>query len=314
MSKKILIVDETHPLLIDKLTHSGFICHYQPTLSREKIIEAISDYYGLVIRSKTKIDKPIIDKALNLKFIGRYGAGMENIDVKYALQKEIICLNAPEGNRNAVAEHALGMLLTLQNKICKANTEIHQGIWQRNINWGNEIEGKTIGIIGYGNTGSRFAKVLQGFDVKILVYDKYKSGFDNNFIRETNMEEIFEQSDILSLHIPLSDETKNLVNDEYISSFKKPIVLLNTSRGQIVKTKDVITALKSGTIVGAALDVLEYEKDNFESMFSENNSELQELLQFKNIILTPHIAGWSNESYEKLAHILADKIISLNIQ
>ena len=311
MSKKILIVDDTHPLLIDKLTQAGFICKYEPTISRKEIIETISDYYGLVIRSKTKIDKPLLDKARNLKVIGRYGAGIENIDINYAKKKNIICVNAPGGNRNAVAEHEIGLLFALLNKICIANTQVKSGIWDRNNNWGQEIEGKTIGIIGYGNTGSTFSRKLQGFDVEILAYDKYKTNFSNNYVQASPLEILFEKADVLSLHIPLTPETNNMVNLPFIDKFKKPFILLNTSRGQIVNTQDLIVALKSKKITAAALDVLAYEKLNFESMYAVENKTLKELLTFNNVILTPHIAGWTYESYEKLARVLAYKIISL---
>lgn len=311
MSKKILIVDDTHPLLIDKLTESGFICHYQPAISRKEIIEIVSDYYGLVIRSKTKIDQPLLDKATNLQFIGRYGAGMENIDVAYAESKGIICLNAPEGNRNAVAEHEIGLLFALLNNICIANEQIKRGIWNRNNNWGHEIEGKTIGIIGYGNTGSTFARKLKGFDVGILAYDKYKTNFGNDYVQESSLETLFEKADVLSLHIPLTPETNKMVNLSFIEKFKKPFIFLNTSRGQIVNTQDLIMALKSKKIKAAALDVLEYEKLDFESMYSDENETLKNLLSFNNVILTPHIAGWTYQSYEKLAKKLAEKIMSL---
>ena len=310
MSKKILIVDDTHPMLIDKLTQAGFICHYKPTISRKEIIETISDYYGLVIRSKTKIDKPLLDKASNLKVIGRYGAGMENIDINYAKKKNIICVNAPEGNRNAVAEHEIGLLFALLNKICIAYTQVKNGIWDRNNNWGQEIEGKTIGIIGYGNTGSTFARKLQGFDVKILAYDKYKTNFGNDYVQESSLKTLFEKADVLSLHIPLTPETNNMVNLPFIDKFKKPFILLNTSRGQIVNTPDLIKALKSKKITAAALDVLAYEKLNFESMYALENKTLKELLTFNNVILTPHIAGWTYQSYKKLAEKLAGKIIN----
>ncbi|HIE45090.1 MAG TPA: hypothetical protein EYP87_02710 [Flavobacteriaceae bacterium] len=308
MTCKIIIIDDTHPTLIKELEKNHITCKYQPNITRHELISIINNFSGIIVRSKTKIDRELIDAAQNLKIIGRYGSGMENIDVNYARNRGIVCMNAPEGNRNAVAEHTIGLLFALLNKICVANQQVKNGIWNRNYNWGQEIENKTIGIIGYGNTGSTFAKKLCGFSVNVLVYDKYKTGFSNQFIKEMPLEKLFETADVLSLHIPLNEETNNMVNAHFISQFKKPFFLLNTSRGQIINTVDLIAALKSGKIQGAALDVLEYEKANFESMFSENKT-LRTLTKFENVILTPHIAGWSNESYEKLAKTLARKII-----
>ncbi|RKX19205.1 MAG: phosphoglycerate dehydrogenase, partial [Candidatus Zixiibacteriota bacterium] len=238
-----IIIDDVHPILITELEKSGITCHYHPQITRNELLTIIHQYTGLVVRSKTPIDRELIDAASNLKIIGRYGAGMENIDTDYAESKGIVCLNAPEGNRNAVAEHTIGLLFALLNKICIANHQIKNGIWDRNNNWGQEITGKTIGIIGYGNTGSTFAKKLQGFDVTLLAYDKYKSGFGNEFVRETDMETIFAEADILSLHIPLTTETNNLVNRNFIEQFQKPFILLNTSRGQIVNTSDLVAAI-----------------------------------------------------------------------
>ncbi len=251
-------------------------------------------------------------------FIARIGAGMEHIDVAYAESKGIKCLSSPEGNRNAVAEHALGMLLTLLNNISKANNEVKDGQWLREPNRGTELKGKTIGIYGYGNTGSAFAKVLMGFDVKTLAYDKYKKNFGNEFAEESLPEEIFSEADVLSLHLPLTDETKYLVDNSFLSRFQKNIYLINTSRGQIVKTDDLVKNLKSGKVSGACLDVLEYEETSFEGIKSLLltpqsliNADWKYLTESRNIILTPHIAGWSFESSEKMARILAEKIIAL---
>ena len=310
MPHTIIIIDDVHPVLIQELENSGFVCDYKPEITREEILKIISTYTGLIVRSKTKIDREILDTGKTLKFIGRYGAGMENIDTAHAKEKGIICLNAPEGNRNAVAEHTIGLLFGLLNRICIANTQVKSGIWDRNGNWGQEIKGKTIGIIGYGNTGSTFAKKLQGFDVRILAYDKYKSGFGNQLVKEATLDEIFEQADVVSLHIPLTTETNNMVNRQFIEKFRKPFLLLNTSRGQVVNTKDLVTALENKKIIAAGLDVLEYEKLNFESMFSGKNETLQLLTQFDNVLLTPHIAGWTHQSYKKLAKALAEKIIA----
>ena len=242
----------------------------------------------------------------NLKFIARSGAGMENIDLNYCNQKNIVCFNSPEGNRDAVAEHALGMLLSLFNKIHIADNEIRNGKWNREKNRGIELSGKTIGIIGYGNTGSAFAERLKGFNVNILVFDKYKKKYGNSFVKERSMKKIFAEADVLSLHIPLTEETKYLVNDAFIKKFKKKLFLINTSRGPIVKTDDLVKNLKRGKILGACLDVIEYEEGSFEKM--EDGSAFEFLKKSENVILTPHIAGWTVESYRKLSQILADKI------
>ena len=308
MPHTIIIIDDVHPILIQELKKNGFVCHYRPTITRKELLPIISQYTGIVVRSKTKIDRELIDAAPNLKIIGRYGAGMENIDTNYAASKGIVCVNAPEGNRNAVAEHAIGLLFALLNNICIADKQVKSGIWDRNNNWGHEITGKTIGIIGYGNTGSTFSKKLQGFDVTILAYDKYKQGFGNQLVKEVSLETIFENADVLSLHIPLTDKTNNMVNRQFIEKFRKPFIFLNTSRGQIVNTSDLVAAIENGKITGAGLDVLEYEKTDFEAM-SSNNPTLKKLLTFNNVILTPHIAGWTYQSYEKLGKVLAEKII-----
>lgn len=310
MPIKILFIDSTHPLLVEKLSEAGFICEYLPDILPNKVSNIIANYEGLILRSKIKIDKDIIDKASKLIFIGRVGAGLENIDIEYAHSKGIKCFNSPEGNRDAVGEHALGMLLTLFNKINIANAEVKDGKWYREKNRGIEIKGKTIGIIGYGNTGSAFAKKLKGFGVKVLAYDKYKSNFSTESVTESNLEDIFNNSDILSLHVPMTFETKNIVNKEFINSFNKNIYLINTSRGNIVNTRDMIDGLKSGKIIGACLDVLEYEDSSFENLFNNQlPPEFDYLKNNDNVILTPHIAGWTFESKIKLAEVLADKII-----
>ena len=312
---KILFLDSAHPSLKKELEKNNFICEEDFHSSKVEIEKKISQYDGVILRSRINIDKQFIDTGRNLKFIARVGAGMEHIDVTYTESKGIKCLSSPEGNRNAVAEHALGMLLNLLNNISKANDEVKNGQWIREANRGTELEGKTIGIYGFGNTGSAFAKLLRGFDVKVLAYDKYGKHFGNDFIKESAPEEIFSESDILSLHLPLSDETKYLVNDSFINRFKKNIYLVNTSRGPIVKTDDLVKNIKSGKILGACLDVLEYEETSFELIQpvigSHQPAALQYLKSSDKVILTPHIAGWSFESSEKMARILAEKIISL---
>ena len=263
------------------------------------------------MRSKFKITKEIIDSAPNLKCIARVGAGMENIDLAYARQKGIACVNSPEGNRDAVAEHALGMLLCLFNSITKANAEVHAGTWLREENRGVELCGKTIGIIGYGNMGSAFAQRLQGFDVKVLAYDKYKKGFGNDFVEESSLEELYEKMDILSLHTPLTEETHYLINDEFINRFKKNMYIINTARGKCLNTSDLVKSIQSGKVLGACLDVLEYEAISFEGIdVKEIPAPMQYLMKSGKVILTPHIAGWTHESNVKLAEVLAQKIIN----
>lgn len=307
----VLFVDSTHNKLPEKLTQAGFICDYNPDINPTEIINVISKYDGVIIRSKIKIDKNIIDHAKNLKFIGRVGAGLENIDVTYAVQKGIKCFNSPEGNRDAVGEQALGMLLTLFNNIIKSDSEVRNGKWIREGNRGLEIKGKTIGIIGYGNMGSAFAQRLKGFEANVIAYDKYKFNYSNEFITEKTMDDLFNQTDILSLHVPLTEETQFMVNNEYINRFKKDIYIINTSRGKVLKTDDLVKNMKTGKVLGAALDVLEYEQVSFENLHSANDlpEAFQYLIKSNKTVLTPHIAGWTHESNIKLSEFLADKII-----
>lgn len=264
------------------------------------------------------MDKEFIDKAKNLIFIGRVGSGLDSIDVEYANAKGIACLNSPEGNRDAVGEHVIGMLLALLNKICIANNEVKNGRWNREENRGLEIKGKTIGIIGYGNMGSAFAQKLKGFESNVIAYDKYKTNFGNDFVSEVSLEKIFEETDILSLHVPLTDETTYMVNDNFINSFKSKIYLINSSRGKVVNTDDLVNNLKNGKVLGAALDVIEYEETSFEKLVAgswklEANPSFNYLKNVDNVILTPHIAGWTFESKIKLSMVLADKIKQLLI-
>jgi len=289
---KILITEALDNILISKLENEKLNCDYLPNISENEINEIIHNYDGLVIRSKFSVTKNMIDKATKLRFIGRLGAGMENIDTDYAESKNISCINSPEGNRDAVGEHALGMILALLNNMFKANTEIKNGIWERNSNRGYEIQGKTVGIIGYGNMGNAFAKRLLGFDAKVIAYDKYKIDYTNKYAKEVSLQTLFEQTDILSLHVPLTDETHFMINNQFINKFKKPIYLINTARGKVVKTDDLVRNLKSGKIIGAALDVLEYEKKHFENIFENNsNPTFEYLTKVENVILSPHVAG-----------------------
>jgi D-3-phosphoglycerate dehydrogenase len=308
---KILFVDSTHQILPEKLSNAGFYCDYNPDIEEKEINEIISEYDGLIIRSKIKIDKTIIDKATNLKFIGRVGAGLENIDIPYAENKGIKCFNSPEGNRDAVGEHALGMLLCLLNNIIKADTEVRNGQWIREENRGTEIKGKTVGIIGYGNMGSAFAQRLKGFGAQVIAYDKYKFNYSDEYVTEKTLDDLFNKTDILSLHIPLTDETHLMVDDQFIHQFKKNIYLINTARGKVLKTEDLVKNLQSGKILGAALDVLEYEKTSFESLHANEKlpAAFNYLIKSNRLVLTPHIAGWTHESNIKLSDFLADKII-----
>lgn len=306
--KKVLVLDKGHSILSEKLLDAGFELDYYLSVSREQLFEIISQYSVLIVRSKLLVDKELIDRAVNLKVIGRIGAGMDAIDTDYAEKKGIVCLNSPEGNRDAVGEHCLGLLLALFNKICIADSQVRKGLWLREDNRGLEIKGKIVGIIGYGNMGQSFAKRLSGFDCKVIAYDKYKTNYSDAFAQEVSLEEIFSQSDILSFHTPLTSETKYMFNKDFISNFKKPFYLLNTSRGKVVNTKDLIEALNQGKILGAGLDVLEFEA--FSNELENAPRELQDLFSRNNVVLTPHVAGWSVESNYKLSYFLAEKIIS----
>ena len=306
---KILHLDSNHPLLWQQLEEAGFNNEADYTSTKEEIEAKIQNYHGIVIRSRFKIDRTFIDKAKNLQFIARVGAGLESIDCEYATSKGIHLIAAPEGNKNAVGEHALGMLLSLMNKLNRADRLVREGKWIREGNRGFELEHKTIGIIGYGNMGKSFAKKLQGFDVKVLCYDIQENIGDQN-ATQVSLKEIQEKADVLSLHIPWTPETDKMVNTEFINSFAKPFWFINTSRGKNVVTADLVDALKTGKILGAALDVLEYEKLSFENLFidSEKPAAFNYLLEAENVLLTPHIAGWTYESHEKLAQTIVNKI------
>jgi len=312
---KFLLIDTVHPSLPGLLQEAGHQCAAGESLTRPEILKVIPGYDGIIIRSRILIDREFLDQAVRLKVIGRIGAGMECIDVNYASAKKIACLNSPEGNRDAVGEHAIGMLLMLFNKLHKANAEVKQGLWIREANRGTELAAKTVGIVGYGNMGNAFAKKLSGFGCNVLAYDKYKSNFSDAFAREASMDEIFEQTDILSLHVPLTPETTFLADDAYINSFRKNIYIVNTARGKCIRTTDLVKNLRSGKVRGACLDTIEYEETSFEKFDaripgSEKNPDWEYLCSSDQVVLSPHIAGWTVESLEKLARILAGKIIS----
>lgn len=306
---KILHLDSNHPLLINQLNDLGFINDEDYTSSKSEVEAKIQNYDGFIIRSRFKIDKTFLDKCTKLKFIGRVGAGLENIDCDYAESKRIKLIAAPEGNRNAVGEHSLGMLLSLFNKLNKADNEVRQGKWLREDNRGIELDGKTVGLIGYGNMGKSFAKKLRGFDVEVLCYDIKPNVADDN-CTQVSLQELQNKSDVLSLHTPQTELTKNMINKEFINNFKKDFWLINTARGTSVVTKDLVTALKCGKVLGAGLDVLEYEKSSFENLFSNNNmpEAFNYLIQAENVILSPHVAGWTIESKQKLAQTIVNKI------
>ena len=309
---KILHIDSNNPLLWNQLQQAGFTNEEDFASSKEEIESKIQNYNGIIIRSRFKIDRQFIDKATNLQFIARVGAGLESIDCDYAESKGIHLIAAPEGNRNAVGEHALGMILSLFNKLNRADKLVREGKWIREGNRGYELEGKTIGLIGYGNMGKSFAKKLSGFDVEVLCYDIQENVGDNN-ATQVSLSELQKKSDVLSLHIPWTPQTDKMVNSNFINQFSKSFWFINTSRGNNVKTDDLVAALQSGKILGAGLDVLEYEKLSFENLFidAEKPAAFQYLLQAENVLLTPHIAGWTFESHEKLAQTIVDKIVRL---
>ena len=312
MDIKILHIDSNHPLLWDQLEQAGFVNHADFTSSKQEIEQKIQDYQGIVIRSRFKIDKQFLDKATNLQFIARVGAGLESIDCDYAASKNIALIAAPEGNCNAVGEHTLGMILSLFNKLNIADSEIRSGEWNREKNRGYELDGKTVGIIGYGNMGKAFAKKLRGFDVEVLCYDIQENVGDAN-ARQVSLEVLQKKTDVLSLHIPWTPETDKMVDSDFINAFAKNIWIINTSRGKNIITADLVKAIQSGKILGAGLDVLEYEKLSFENLFQDKNTPeaFQYLLDGRKVILTPHIAGWTYESHERLAQVIVDKIKAL---
>jgi len=307
MKKKVLIVEKCHDILFDQLNKIGYDCEKKQKITQTELLEIIDQYYGLVVRSKIKVDKTLIDQAKQLHFVARVGSGMELIDTAYAKSKKIECINSPEGNRDSVAEHVVGCIISLLKNIHKSNRELKKGDWVREDNRGSELGSKTVGIIGFGNTGSALSEKLSGFNCKILAYDKYKSNFGDEFVLESKMSDIFAEADIVSIHLPLNEETNQIINSEFLNNFNKNIYFVNSSRGPIVNTLQFLDLMRAGNIVGAALDVFEYEP-----FFEEKSEQERELLEYynlyDNLILTPHTAGLTTESYYKLAEILSQKI------
>lgn len=303
---QILIIDEMHPSIMDLLGELGHTVHYQPKITRAEILEKVGDYHGLIIRSKTPMDQELLMNARQLKFIGRAGAGLDQMDLGYIAARGIKLFHAAKGNRDAVAEHAIGGLLALFNHLIKADHEVRKGIWDREGNRGHELKGKTVGIMGYGNMGSAFARRLRGFGVKIMAYDKYKRDFGTDQVEEVIWEKIKAEADILSIHVPLTEETRNFFTFEELSGFQKPIWLINTARGEVIGFHALNKALDAGILQGAVLDVLENEK--FQQFTESQKSEFDRLANRENVLFTPHVAGWTFESYEKINKVLVNGI------
>ncbi|TVP43907.1 MAG: phosphoglycerate dehydrogenase [Mongoliibacter sp.] len=303
---KVLIIDEMHLSIIPLLENEGYEVEYSPEIKRNEILKQVEAYTGLIIRSKTPIDRELLLKARKLKFIGRAGAGLDKIDTDFLEQHDIKLFHAAEGNMDAVGEHAVGGLLALFNHIGRADAEVKKGIWKREENRGEELQGKTVGIIGYGNMGSSFAKKLSGFDVNILAYDKYKSAFGNFHVKEVSLSQLMEETDVLSMHVPLTLETRNFLNMDLLERFQKPVYFINTSRGEIISFDTLNAALDQGVFRGAVLDVLENEK--FKTFSDEQKAAFEKLAQRENVIFSPHIAGWTFQSYEKINQVLVQKI------
>ncbi|MFK7953809.1 MAG: NAD(P)-dependent oxidoreductase [Ekhidna sp.] len=306
---QILIADEMHESIVPLLKDAGYDPVYSPLITRSEILESIHHFKGIIIRSKTHIDKELIDLATSLQFVARAGAGMDKVDEEYLNEKGIKAINAPEGNRDSLGEHALGMLLSLMHKINSSYDQVKDGEWNRERNRGIELKGKVVGIYGVGHMGMSFAKKIRGLECDVIGYDKFKSGFSNEFISEVELDEFFKKTEILSLHIPLNEETRQFFDVNYFKKFKNLKVFLNTARGEIVNTKGLISMLENGTLWGVALDVLENEKPT--SYSKEEKEGFEKLTSFTNVIVTPHVGGWTYESYQRINEVLVDKMKDL---
>ncbi|GAB3649194.1 2-hydroxyacid dehydrogenase [Echinicola sediminis] len=303
---KVLIIDDMHSSITPLLEEAGFSVDYRPDITRPEIEEVVGDYDGLLIRSKTPMNRALLEKAEKLKFIGRAGAGLDKIDLDFMEEKGVQLFHAPEGNRDAVGEHAIGMLLALFNNLNKADKEVRKGIWDREGNRGEELEGKTVGVFGYGNMGQAFARRLSGFGVKVLAYDKYRENYGDNYAAEASFEEIQEQADVLSIHVPLTEETRDFFTPSVLAGFKKPFYLINTARGEVISLDTLNNALSEGLLKGALLDVLENEK--LHTLNTAQKISFDRLVERDNVLFTPHIAGWTFQSYEKINQVLVGKI------
>jgi D-3-phosphoglycerate dehydrogenase len=307
---KVIFIDSVHPILFERLEKAGYICDWKNKLNREEILKILPEYSGAVIRSKFKFNEEVFEQTKKLKWIARSGAGMENIDREIANKKGVVCYNSPEGNRDAVAEHCLAMILSLFNNLKQSDLEVRNGEWNREKNRGLELKGKTIGLLGYGFMGEALAKRLQGFGVNVIAYDKYKKDFGSKLVKEVSLDQLYKETDVLSIHLPLTEETQFMVNEKFLSQFIKPIYLINTARGKNLKTRDLVRVIESGKVIGACLDVLEYETTSFEKLKAEDLPEAFKYISNSDkVILTPHVAGWTIESYFKLSDVLADKIL-----
>lgn len=306
---KVLIIDKMHESIVPLLEQHGFEPDYQPSISRAEIIEVLDQYDGLVVRSKTAVDQELLKNSGQLRFVARAGAGLDQLDMEVLEERNIAVVNAPEGNRDALGEHALALLLNLSNRINQGDAQVRSGIWDREGNRGFEIKGKTIGLIGYGYMGSAFAEKLSGLSCTTIAYDKYKTNYSDNFVRETTLEELFEKTDILSLHVPLTDETRFMVDQTFLNQFNKSILVLNTARGEVLSLRDLLDALDAGKVLGAGLDVLENER--LATLSNDQKEDFKRLSAHSKVILTPHVGGWTFESYQKINEVLVNKINGL---